>query len=185
MTLEEVESFRVLGVIISNSLKWEENTDFICNKARKKIWLIRNMKLSGLSEYELVDAYKKEIRSLLELAVPVWHSGLTVVQSNKIERIQKLAAAAILGTNYTSYKEALSTLKLKTLAERRTQICLKFIQKNMKSESPLLAKVHKIYKTRSDAQKAAEFQCRTKAFFDSSLPFLARLYNQYKKFNDL
>ena len=35
--LEEVTSFKLLGVIVSNSLKWEENTDFICSKARRKI----------------------------------------------------------------------------------------------------------------------------------------------------
>ena len=138
------------------------------------------MKLSGLSEQELVDAFKKEIRSLLELAVPVWHSGLTLSQSSQIERIQKSAVAAILGPKYTSYEEALLSLNLKSLSERRTQICLKFINKNMKSESPLLPKVHKNHNTRSDPQKASEFWCRTQAFFDSSLPFLARLYNQYK-----
>ena len=35
--LEEVHSFKVLGVILSNSLKWAENTNYICNKARKRI----------------------------------------------------------------------------------------------------------------------------------------------------
>ena len=138
------------------------------------------MKLSGLSEHELVDAFKKEIRSLLELAVPVWHGGLTLSQSSQIERIQKSAAAAILGSKYISYEQALKSLNLKCLSERRTQICLKFINKNMKNQSPLLSKVHKNHNTRSDAQKVEEFWCRTQAFFDSSLPFLARLYNQNK-----
>ena len=43
------------------------------------------MKKSGFTE-QLVDAYKKEVRSLLELAVPVWNSGLTVEESIQIER---------------------------------------------------------------------------------------------------
>ena len=46
------------------------------------------MKESGLTDSELVDAYKKEVRSLLELAVPVWNSGLTKNQCVQIERVQ-------------------------------------------------------------------------------------------------
>ena len=70
--LEVVSSMKLLGVIVSDSLKWGQNTDFICKKAKSKIWLLRNMKESGLTDSQLVDAYKKEVRSLVELAVPVW-----------------------------------------------------------------------------------------------------------------
>ena len=55
------------------------------------------MKLSGLSQSELIDAYKKEVHSLLELAAPVWNSGITQEQVLKIERVQKSSLAAILG----------------------------------------------------------------------------------------
>ena len=140
------------------------------------------MKLSGLTESDLVDAFKKEIRSLLELAVPVWHGGLTQLQSNKIERIQKTAVAAILGHKYTTYEDALTSLSLKSLSDRRTQICSKFIEKNMRSEYPLLSEVQKMHNTRSDAKLVEEVSCRTQAFFDSSIPFLARLYNKNLKF---
>ena len=57
------------------------------------------MKKCGLSLKELVDAYCKEVRSLLELAVPVWHPGITNEQPMKSERIQKSSLSAILGKN--------------------------------------------------------------------------------------
>ena len=139
------------------------------------------MKLSGLSESELIDAYKKEVRSILELAVPVWHGALTNEQSNQIERVQKCSLAAILGTKYKSYEEALSSCNLKRLTVRRTDMCSKFIAKNMKSESPMLGTIQKSYETRSDRNLVQEFQCRTTSFFDSSLPFLARLHNSNMK----
>ena len=139
------------------------------------------MKLSGLTESELVDAFKKKIRSILELAVPVWYGGLTQLQSNKIERIQKTAIAAILGQKYSTYEHALTSLNLKSLSDRRTQICSKFIEKNMKSEYPLLSKVQKMHNTRSNAELVEEVSCRTQAFFDSSISFLARLYNKNLK----
>ena len=113
-------------------------------KSKEKIWLLRNMKKSGLSESELIDAYKKEIRSLLELAVPVWHSGITVEQSQQIERVQKLSLAAILGSKYTKYSEVLQILKLDSLSDRRIKICSKFIMKNMKVKSHLFQVLRKL-----------------------------------------
>ena len=46
---------------------------------------------------DLVDIYVKQIRSVLDLAVPVWHSGITLIEQVDIERIQKSAAHIILG----------------------------------------------------------------------------------------
>ena len=140
------------------------------------------MKKSGLTKLQLIDAYKKEIRSILELAVPVWGSGLTLDQSCRIERVQKSSLAAILGENYLSYEEALKNTNLERLSIRRSNISLKFIQKNMKSKYPLLELQNKCYNTRSDKRAVHEFQCRTSAFFNSSLPYLARHYNANLKF---
>ena len=139
------------------------------------------MRKCGLSLRELVDAYCKEVRSVLELAVPVWHPGITNEQSMKIERIQKSSLSAILGKNYISYENALKISGLKFLSERRDDICLKFICKNMESPNPLLEKMEKMHNTRSDQNLAKEFQCRSQNFFMSSLPFLARKYNSYLK----
>ena len=180
--LEEIDSTKLLGIMISNDLKWENNTKFICSKARKKIYLLRNMKKSGLTKTQLIDAYKKEIRSILELAVPVWGSGLTLDQSVKIERVQKSSLAAIFGEEYNSYEEALKMAKLERLSKRRNDISLRFIQKNMKSKFPLLEFQNKCYNTRSDKMAVKEFQCRTSSYFNSSLPYLARQYNANLKF---
>ena len=118
------------------------------------------------------------MRSLVELAVPVWHGGLTINQSKQIESVQKCSLAAILDVKYTSYDEALNILKLDRLDKRRNNLCNRFINKNMKSENPLLSLVEKSHNTRSDPKSVKEFQCRTQAFYDSSLPFLARKYNE-------
>ena len=179
--LETIQCFKLLGVILSENLKWDKNTDYICKKARSKIFLLRSMKSSGLSLHELIDAYTKEVRSILELAVPVWSSGLTLEQSVIIERVQKSSLSAILGSDYISYDNALKITKLERLSVRRKKICLKFVQKNVQSENSFFSLVSKNYQTRSDSKSVVEFQCRTKSFFESGLPSLARLYNKNLK----
>ena len=49
------------------------------------------------------DVYTKEVRSVVELAVPVWHSSITKQQCADIERMQKLSFQILLGENYTTY----------------------------------------------------------------------------------
>ena len=118
---------------------------------------------------------------MLELAVPVWHSSISLEQQGQIERVQKSSLAAILGQSYISYENALKVTNLKRLSDRREDICLRFIKKNMESKNPFLKKIQKNYNTRSDINLVEEIQCRTHAFFMSSIPFLARKFNEYQK----
>ena len=49
------------------------------------------LKQLGASDKQLVEVYIKQARRVLELAVPVWHSSLTVADKLNIERVQKAA----------------------------------------------------------------------------------------------
>ena len=95
--LEVVSEIKLVGVIVNHHLRWQKNTDYICQKATEKLWTLRR-----LQKFSLV----KEVRSLLEYAVPVWHSGLTKKQTNQIEKIQKIAFKIILGDDYISFDVA-------------------------------------------------------------------------------
>ena len=63
---------------------------------------------------------------MLELAAPVWHSGVTVAASKQLERVQKAAFSIILGKQY------LTDLKMESLKERRKHLCSKFAKKAQK-----------------------------------------------------
>ena len=42
--LQVVEKAKLLGVVITNDLKWQENTREICRKAYKRMWALRRMR---------------------------------------------------------------------------------------------------------------------------------------------
>ena len=92
------------------------------------------MKYLGAKEIDLLDVYEKQIRSVLELAVPVWHGAISQTENKNIERIQKCALHIILGDKYISYKFALKSLCLESLHTRRDKLCLKFALKAEKHE---------------------------------------------------
>ena len=62
-----------------------------------------------LDIHQLFDVYTEEIRSILEMAVPVLHSGLTNQQTADIESVQKVAIRIILQNKYETYELACET----------------------------------------------------------------------------
>ena len=175
--LETMSDTKLLGVIISKDLKWSKNTTYICNKARKKLWLLRRMKLLNLNKYELYDVYTKEVQSILEFAVPVWHSSLTRKQRSEIESVQKLAFKLIAGKSH-SYSELCVMFGTTTLEQRRRELCLRFAQKNVNDkENCLFTKYVPERNLRDRGKIVTEYKCNKSSFQHSSLPFLAKLIN--------
>ena len=175
--IEYVSDTRLVGVVVSQDLKWFKNTAYICQKARQKLWILRRMLKLDLDIYQMFDVYTKEIRSILEMAVPVWHSGLTNQQSSEIESIQKVAMRIILQDKYVNYKLACQTFSAKTLADRRTKLCSKFASKNFKSKNSLFTSVGSNVDTRQKSDLVKEYNCNFGRLYKSPLPYLARLLN--------
>ena len=68
----------------------------------------------------------------MDIAVPAWHSGLTLAQADQIERVQRVAVRIILGRSSISCAEGLSTLGLETLSLRRRKLCMTFAKRTLK-----------------------------------------------------
>ena len=179
--LEVVDEIKLLGLVIRSDLKWVSNTENIVNKANKRLWILRRLKYLGAQGIDLVDIYIKQIRSVLELAVPAWHSGITLVEQIDIERVQRCAAHIILGEDYNSYKEALKTLGLGTLKSRRDKLCLNFGKKAEKHQ-----KFRKWFKpavysqnTRQERFKYSSVLAKHSRFEKSPLSFLTKRLNEF------
>jgi len=71
--IERVVTFKLLGVVISSDLTWDDHVSYILSKCAKRIYCIWN--LSGLPACDIVYIYCSVIRSVLEYACAVWHPG--------------------------------------------------------------------------------------------------------------
>ena len=81
----------------------------------------------------LVDFYSKEICSLLEFAVSVLHSGITLQQSEDIEQIQKIALSILLNDYKLPYYVKCTLLNVVPLYLRRQDIVLNFSSRTVKN----------------------------------------------------
>ena len=183
--IEIVDHYKSLGIILSNDLKWDLNTNKIVQNANMRMKILHTAAkfTSNISDLKLI--YNQYIRSVLEYGSNVWHSSLTKQNCNDIERLQKSSLKVILRNNYQSYKEALKFLNMDSLEKRREKINLKFAKKclkieNMKSLFPLNPKTH-VMKNRK-ILKFKENKAKNERYKKSAVVSMQKILNSdYKK----
>ena len=108
--IQVIEEAKLLGVILSNDLRWEKNTEYIIKKANSRMELLRRASRFCSNKEELKTIYIAFIRSVLEFSSNVWHTCLTLENSNDLERVQKCALKIILKNQYIDYQYAFKEL---------------------------------------------------------------------------
>ena len=124
--IEEVTSFKLLGVYISNDLSWAVHCEYVVKKANRRLYAIRQLKKCRVSPVDLVCIYCSLVRSILEYACVVF-ANLPKYLSHDLERVQKRALAIIFP--FLPYASALAKAGISTLEERRDVACAKFVSK--------------------------------------------------------
>ena len=129
-----------------------------------------------------MDAYTKQVRSVLEYSTPVWHPGLTVQQSQQIERVQNVCLQIIQGDNYKTNSEGRTKLGLQKLEDRRKDICLKFGLKSLGHPNHQKWFVQNTQETNLRNQsKLKPTVHRTARYQNSPIPYLTQIINQIPK----
>ena len=121
--IERVTSSKLLGLIISSNLSWEEHVNAITSRASQHLYFLHLLKRVWVSMDNLIRVYCSLIRPTVEYACQVWHGDLTKDKTKSIESIQKRALDIIMPD--TEYDLALQISELPTLADRRVDLCKK------------------------------------------------------------
>ena len=90
---------------------------------------------AGVDPSNILKVYLTKIRPVLEYAVPVWQN-IPGYLSDAVETLQKRALKIIFPTA-ESYTEALQLAQLKPLAERRDDLCMRYMERMKCSGHPL------------------------------------------------
>ena len=177
--LEVLDSYKLVGVVISKDLRWEQNTQAIYLKSMKRMWLLRRLKQVDLEAELICEYYLKEIRSITEFGAVIWNSGLTKGQVKLLEKVQKIALKIILGDKYYNYKHARSVFQLPLLSERRLTLCTNFALKLYKScrSKEFFSHSEATVNTRNK-KLVVETLSNSKRAYNAPHKYLARLVNQ-------
>ena len=122
---------------LSYDLSWNSHVDGIVSKARKRVFLIYQLKRAGIGQRDLVRIYISVIRPVVEYACPAWHTHLPKYVSDNIELIKKRCMKNIFPG--CSYDAILEMTNLPTLRDRRTTLCRAYFNKMNRSNHKLNA----------------------------------------------
>ena len=87
-TVERISSYKLLGVVINENLKWNCHVDYITAKASKKLYALRLLKRTGVQEQDMLKVFRNSVGPILEYAVQVWQDVLDYLY-DRIESMQK------------------------------------------------------------------------------------------------
>ena len=85
--INEVSKTCLLGVIISENLRWHSNTASLVKRCYQRMIILRNLSSFYVPIPELVNIYCLYIRSVAEQSSVVWSSSITSGEEYDLERI--------------------------------------------------------------------------------------------------
>lgn len=133
--LQEVESHKHLGLLLSNNLSWGKHIVELAKKANRRLDIMTRLK-RFLPRYCLEILYKSMIRSILDYG-DILYDCCTAFESELLEKIQRRAAILITGAfKITSHSKLLQELGLPTLKVRRKINRLIFLHKIKEGKCP-------------------------------------------------
>ena len=91
--IEVVPSAKLLGVMISNDLKWNVHVEMICKKVAVRLYFLRQLKGAKVPANDLLSFYTTCIRPVAEYACPVFHTTLQL-------SLRSVRTSAEAGTTY-------------------------------------------------------------------------------------
>ncbi|XP_070180551.1 uncharacterized protein [Littorina saxatilis] len=95
VSVEQVDSFRFLGTIISSDLTWDKNTEPIIKKCQQRLHFLRQLKKFRLNQAIQKQFYRATVESILCFSVTVWFSGASARNKEELERIVRQASRIV------------------------------------------------------------------------------------------
>ena len=87
----KVESFKFLGVNITDKLKWSTHTDSVVKKAQQHLFNVRRLKKFGLSPKTLTNCYRCTIESILSGCIITWYGNCSSQNRKALQRVVRSA----------------------------------------------------------------------------------------------
>ena len=123
-TIERVNTFKLLGLWINDTLKWNTHIEEITKKANKRLFYLRECRRANLPTKVGLTCYKTKLRPVLEYAAPIW-GGLPQYLTDELESIQTRSLKII----------GLPSDSLQSLEQRRDNLAIREYKKIINDET--------------------------------------------------
>ena len=159
---------KILGFIFGTDPDVGEHVKALSLKFRKRVWVLRHLKKSGIPTTDLVKLYQSLVAPVLDYTSVVYHSMLNKSQVLMLENLQKLALKIIYGVYEADYQMLLNKSGIKSLEERRLGFIDGFINK---------ALAHPVYCNWFPTREFEHYDMRREVIYEEKFARTKRLYN--------
>ena len=163
-TVEQVQTYKYLGVTVDNKFSWEIHTKNTVSKMNKRMYFLRKLSQFQVNLKLKTMFFKATIESLVSFCITVWGGNSRKEDKGRIDRIIKIASKHTTEVHYTDDILTENTLKrIHNIANDPTH--------------PLAHQIHK--STRSN--RYISIKTKTERHLRSFLPTGIRLLNKPHK----
>jgi hypothetical protein len=89
--VEQLESFKFLGVYITNKLSWSKHTKTVVKRARQNLFLLRRLNKFGMGPQILKKFYSCTIESILTDCITAWYGNCSASDRKALQRVVRTA----------------------------------------------------------------------------------------------
>ena len=173
------ESMKILGFVFGQRPSVEYHVSNIALKYNKSIWSLVHLKRAGIGVDILNNVYQIMLRPILEYCNVIYHSMLSIEQSNRLESLQRKALRVIYGFDI-EYNELLEKSGNLRLLQRREAAAKSFANKLV--NNPRFSKFFPLNPATGAAtrkrKKYLEENSITSRLFNSPLFYFRRILNE-------
>ena len=118
--IKTIQSTKLLGLTINDTLTWNDHLEELVKKASKKLYFLIQLKRAHVPTSDLVTFFCACIRSSLDYACPVFHYSLPMYLQVELERVQRRALSCIFPRVH--YSDALQLAGLQSISAHQEKL---------------------------------------------------------------
>ncbi len=159
--VERVNSFKFLGVHITEDLTWSTHTDAVLKKAHQRLFFLRRLRKFGMSPSILRSFYTCTVESILTGCITAWFGNSTAGNRKALQRVVRTARHIVGG-------------ELPSLQDIYTRRCIRKARRIIKDSSH---PSHRLLSLLPSGRRLRSIRSRTSRLRDSFFPQAIRQMN--------
>ena len=163
--VEQVESFKFLGVHITNKLTWSKHTKTVVKRARQNLFPLRRLKRFGMGPQILKRFYSCTIESILTGCITAWYGNCSASDRKALQRVVRTA-------------QYITGAKLPAIQDLYTRRCQRKALKIVKDSSH---PSHRLFSLLPHGKRYRSAKSRSKRLLNSFYPQAIILLNSKSK----
>ena len=156
----------------------DEYIRVLSRRFRERYWMLRHLKHNGFGQEDLVKVYTSVVRPVADYMMEVYHSMLSDIQDQAIERLQNHALKCIFGARISG-RRMRELADITTLRQRRIEAVDKFAAKCVESDrfSSWFPRTETGGRSRRHRDEFVEEYARCNRLYNSPLFYMRRRMN--------